>query len=62
MTVADEPVRCGRCNGSLEAVDDDGETPDYAPDPGETDCWRCCDCEQVFWKGGHYERMAEKLD
>ena len=61
LTVADEPVRCGRCNGWLEAVDD-GETPGYAPDPAATDCWRCRDCEQVFWKGSHYERMAAKLD
>jgi uncharacterized protein with PIN domain len=62
LTVADEPVRCGRCNGRLEAVDDDSETPGYAPDPVATDCWRCRDCEQVFWKGSHHERMAEKLD
>ena len=61
LTVADEPVRCGRCNGRLEAVDD-GETPGYAPDPAATDCWRCRDCEQVFWKGSHHERMAAKLD
>ena len=61
LSVADEPVRCGRCNGWLEAVDDGG-TPGYAPDPAATDCWRCCDCEQVFWKGSHHERMAEKLD
>ena len=61
LTVTAEPVRCGRCNGRLEAVDD-GETPGYAPDPAATDCWRCCDCGQVFWKGSHYERMAAKLD
>jgi uncharacterized protein with PIN domain len=62
LAVADEPVRCGRCNGPLEAVDDDAETPGYAPDPAATDCWRCRDCGQVFWKGSHHERMAEKLD
>ena len=62
LSVADEPVRCGRCNGRLEAVDAAAETPGYAPAPAATDCWRCCDCGQVFWKGSHYERMAAKLD
>jgi hypothetical protein len=56
-----EPSRCGRCNGRLDAVPADADTPDYAPDPAETDCWRCRDCGQVFWKGSHYERMKRAL-
>jgi uncharacterized protein with PIN domain len=59
---AEKPVRCGRCNGPLERVDAAAETPEYAPDPATTDCWRCRDCGGVFWKGSHYERMAEVLD
>lgn len=31
-----EPARCGRCNGSVEAVDEGKETPGYAPDPIKT--------------------------
>ncbi|MFT4883758.1 MAG: hypothetical protein ACI8U4_001271 [Natronomonas sp.] len=57
----EEPSRCGRCNGRLDAVPENADTPDYAPDPAETDCWRCRDCGQVFWKGSHYERMKETL-
>lgn len=62
LAVPDEPVRCGRCNGRLAAVDDGGETPRYAPDPGETGCWRCRDCGQVFWRGSHVERMVDTIE
>ncbi|QLD86383.1 Mut7-C RNAse domain-containing protein [Natronomonas halophila] len=58
----EEPSRCGRCNGRLDAVPEDADTPEYAPDPADTDCWCCRDCGQVFWKGSHYERMKKALD
>jgi uncharacterized protein with PIN domain len=57
----DEPERCGRCNGVLDPVPDDDPTPEYAPDPTETEVWLCRDCEQCFWRGSHYERMIETL-
>lgn len=57
----DEPVRCGRCNGSVEAVEHADETPDYAPDPSEQPQWCCRACGQVFWKGSHWDRMRETL-
>jgi uncharacterized protein with PIN domain len=57
----EEPSRCGRCNGRLDAIPEDADTPEYAPDPDDTDCWRCRDCGQVFWKGSHYERMKKTL-
>ena len=58
----EEPSYCGRCNGSLEAVSTDADTPEYAPDPADTDCWRCRSCEQLFWAGSHYERMKTVLE
>ncbi|MFQ3319684.1 MAG: hypothetical protein ACI8UR_002178 [Natronomonas sp.] len=61
LELAAEPSHCGRCNGPLEAVPEDADTPDYAPDPAETDCWRCASCGQLFWKGSHWERVAETL-
>ena len=61
LAVADPPARCGRCNGRLEAVPADDPTPGYAPDPAETDCWRCRACGQVFWKGSHWDRMRAAL-
>jgi hypothetical protein len=57
----DEPVRCGRCNATVEAVDDGEETPGYAPDPVAEPQWRCTECGQVFWKGSHWDRMRETL-
>lgn len=61
LDIAEEPTRCGRCNGSILAVSPDTEAPEYAPDPAETDCWRCRSCGQLFWKGSHYDQMKKTL-
>jgi uncharacterized protein with PIN domain len=58
----DRPERCGRCNGWLEPVPEHESTPAYAPDPDETDCWRCENCGQIFWKGSHWDRMKRVLE
>ena len=67
VELAAEPSRCGSCNGRVERVDSDADSaaarPDYVPDdvgaarPG----WRCTDCGQWFWKGGHWEDVAARL-
>jgi len=62
LEAADPPAYCGRCNGRLGAMAPDADSPEYAPDPAETDCWRCRSCGQVFWKGSHYERMAATIE
>ena len=62
LEAADRPVRCGRCNGRLEPIPEGESTPEYAPDPAGTDCWRCRDCGQVFWKGSHWDRMRRVLE
>ncbi len=62
LEVSERPKYCGRCNGELLAVAVDEETPEYAPNPNEIDCWRCRSCEQIFWKGSHYERMADTIE
>lgn len=61
LHLADPPARCGRCNGALERVPAGAARPDYAPAPGEFDCWRCADCGQWFWKGSHWDRVRETL-
>ncbi|GAB3675442.1 DUF5615 family PIN-like protein [Halopiger thermotolerans] len=61
LSLADEPRFCGRCNGRLEPVDARASTPKYAPDPGDTDVWTCRDCGQYFWRGSHWDRVAETL-
>ncbi|WP_254764331.1 Mut7-C RNAse domain-containing protein [Natrinema marinum] len=61
LTLADDPAFCGRCNGPLECVDPTASTPDYAPDPAEFETWVCRDCGQHFWRGSHWDRVAETL-
>ncbi len=61
LSLPDQPSRCGRCNGRLEAVPADAERPDYAPSAREFDCWRCEDCGQYFWKGSHWDRVRSVL-
>jgi hypothetical protein len=56
-----EPARCAECNGALVAVESGDSTPVYAPNPGEMRVWRCPDCGQHFWKGSHWESVAETL-
>lgn len=62
LEIADQPQRCGQCNGSLRRVDDGTMTPEYAPDPTEEPLWQCRRCGQFFWKGSHWDRVAETLD
>ncbi|MUW14973.1 hypothetical protein GJ633_10070 [Halorubrum sp. CBA1125] len=72
IELADEPTRCGACNGPVERVGDEGsgagspgaDRPDYAPDDVGVDRpgWRCRDCGRWFWKGGHWNDVAARLD
>ena len=62
LSLATRPARCGRCNGSVDGIDEDEPVPDYAPDPAETPCYRCRDCGQVFWKGSHWDDVRERLE
>jgi hypothetical protein len=61
LTLADEPRFCGRCNGPLEPVGSTASTPEYAPDPDDCEVWICRDCGQHFWRGSHWDRVAETL-
>ena len=62
VELAARPARCGRCNGPVDAVGAEDGVPEYAPDPGETQCYRCRDCGQVFWKGSHWNDVRERID
>jgi hypothetical protein len=61
LSLADEPTRCGRCNGRVDPVGESEPVPDYAPDPAETPCHRCRDCGQVFWRGSHWDDVGRRL-
>ncbi|MFB6195069.1 MAG: Mut7-C RNAse domain-containing protein [Haloplanus sp.] len=62
LTLPETPRRCSRCNGSLERVDVDASTPEYAPDPAETPVWRCERCGHHFWKGSHWDDVRRRLE
>jgi len=70
VDLAAEPTRCGSCNGPVERADslevdaDPADRPDYVPDDvgAERPGWRCADCGQWFWKGGHWDDVAARLD
>ncbi|MFC4543472.1 DUF5615 family PIN-like protein [Halosolutus amylolyticus] len=61
LSLTSDPEFCGRCNGPLEPVPATDSTPEYAPDPGSTDIWRCTACGQYFWRGSHWDRVAQTL-
>jgi len=61
LTLASPPARCGQCNGRLDAVPAENSTPPSVPDPESESVWQCRDCGQHFWKGSHWEDVAETL-
>lgn len=56
-----EPARCSKCNGVLDEIEADAETPAYAPAAGTRRVWRCSACDQHFWTGSHWDAVAETL-
>jgi uncharacterized protein with PIN domain len=57
-------ARCIRCNGVLETVDKDQVRDQLPPKTREyfEDFRRCTRCEQVYWRGSHFERMQRLID
>lgn len=64
FSLAGDPERCGRCNGSVERVDESGVNPEALPEyvPSGTPVWRCRRCGQFFWKGSHWADLEERLE
>ena len=61
LSLPETPRYCSTCNGSLSGVAVDEPSPEYAPDPASTDIWQCEECGQFFWKGSHWDDVAETL-
>ena len=61
VEIAAEPTRCGACNGLVDRVANDAARPAYVPDDGPDRHWRCRDCGQWFWKGGHWASVADRV-
>ena len=61
LSLSATPTRCSVCNGTLEPVPATAVTPPAVPDPAETAVWGCRACDQRFWKGSHWDRVAATL-
>jgi uncharacterized protein len=55
--------RCGICNGSLHAWQDENPPPGIPSSTKEwvKTYWMCKQCGKVYWKGTHYENTHETL-
>lgn len=56
--------RCMRCNGELQVADKEA-VADRLPEGTERhfDDFRICShCEQVYWKGAHFERLSKLIE
>lgn len=56
--------RCIRCNGLLEAVAKDSIL-NQLPEKTRLEInefHRCCECDQIYWRGSHYERMQQFIN
>lgn len=45
-----DPQRCTCCNSPLQRLQSQ-----------EKATWRCVNCKKVYWEGGHWRRMRERL-
>lgn len=52
------PIRCGRCNGPLERTF--RQPPEHAPE--DRAIYQCQHCGSHFWKGSHWDDVAETLE
>ena len=55
--------RCMACNGLIEKVDKESVEEILQPNTRKTfhDFFQCRDCKKVYWKGSHWEKMAERV-
>lgn len=56
--------RCIRCNGLLKSVDKESIIEQLPPKTqiAIDEFHRCCECNQIYWRGSHYKRMQQFLD
>ena len=57
------PSRCMKCGGELTAVDKETCREELPPRTYEwlDEFFRCESCGQLFWKGTHWDRIADDL-
>lgn len=55
------PTRCSTCNGELDRLDPTESTGETVPDPGSEPVWACIDCGNHYWRGSHWDDVADRL-
>ena len=56
--------RCIVCNAKVEDIkkqDVEGKVPEKVF-KNKDKFWFCTNCNKIYWKGSHYEKMFEKID
>lgn len=56
--------RCIRCNGDLESVEKEEILDQIPPKTRQyvDEFHRCRECEQIYWRGSHYEQMQKLIN
>ncbi len=56
--------RCPSCNGFIQPVDKNVIVDHLEPLTRKyySDFFQCLECQQIYWKGSHYNRIVDKLD
>lgn len=56
--------RCAVCNGEINSVDKKDVLDKLEPLTKKyySEFYQCADCEKVYWKGSHYEKIIRKLN
>ena len=60
LRLPDEPRRCSACGDPLDELAADDPRPAHAPDAVDR-VWRCRDCGQHYWRGSHWDDVADRL-
>ncbi len=56
--------RCLNCNGLIQPVKKDKIKEFLLPQTRQAfhEFFQCRNCQQIYWKGSHYQRMQEKIE
>lgn len=57
-------LRCPACNGLLQSVPKEEILDQLEPLTKKyyTEFYQCPDCQKIYWKGTHYDRIVDKLN
>lgn len=56
-------TRCSHCNGTITSVKKEDIVELLEPRTGQyyDQFFRCKDCNHIYWKGSHYDKLQEKI-